>query len=167
MVMPAAFGAQSGINGSSAGSSGSGNSGTSLDGPPPHMAPRPAGADTKALMGNQDGSDIGMGAQAASPLVRAIAGVSSIMDGINQIIAVLGPGSISPQMQMEVQQLMSTVPAQAQQLQQQGSPQGMLQQAAGMGQGGGIGQSAQSGLPTMPSLGQSSGMSDSAPPMRG
>lgn len=143
--------------------SGSPQGGSQLDGPPPHMAPRPAGADTNALMGQSqegDGNALGM-----SPKARIIAAIAMLLQSVNLIEGTV-PGAVSPQMLMEIDNLRVTLPQAVDQLSQQVSPLGLLSAigsalAPGMGAGG--------GTAPMPSLGQSAGMPAGAgsqqPPM--
>lgn len=136
--------------------------GSQLDGPPPHMAPRPAGADTSALMGKSPDEE-GGNALGMSPKARIIAAIAMLLQSIN-IIEGTVPGAVSPQMLMEVDNLRVTLPQAVDQLSTQASPLGLLSAigsalAPGMGMGGG------SQAP-MPSLGQSAGSPAGAPPMQ-
>jgi hypothetical protein len=95
-----------------------------LDGPPPHDAPRPAGADTSALQGRGGAGDEG-NPLAMSPRSRIIAALAMLMQSINIIEGTL-PGAVSPQMLMEVDSLRTTLPQAVDQMTQQASPLGML-----------------------------------------
>jgi hypothetical protein len=129
MPMPLTFGAASnGIDQVRGGS-------PTLDGPPPHMPPRPSGADTAALLGNRPDSDITGGAGLQSPVAQVIAAISMLMNAVN-IIQSIVPGRISPQFQIEVQQMAQTLPDAAMQLTQMQSPLGMLSAAAALAPGG-------------------------------
>lgn len=144
-----------------------------LDGPPPHTPPRPAGADTHALLGNRPDSDVSGGSDAMSPFARGIAGVAALLQGA-QTIESLTPGRLSPQFLTELDQLQSSYPAELQSMQEMQSPHGLLAMASSINPGGGIGGPVPPnsggmgmGMPMMPGMQQSSGMpSSSSVPMR-
>ena len=139
-----------------------------LDGPPPHDAPRPAGADTSALKGRDpsaggEGNVLGM-----SPRSRIIAALAMLMQSMNIIESTL-PGAISPQMLMEVESLRTTLPDAVDQLTQQASPLGLLSSmGSALSAGGGMPgmmPGAPAGGPAGPPAGP--GMGGGAPLMPG
>lgn len=141
----------------------SATSDASLDSAPPHMAPRRAGDDTRSLLGDRPDSDLSSGEFEMSPMGNIIAGIASLLDGVNRIQSVM-PGALSPQFLMEVEQLTTTLPEAAQQLTQMSSPMSMLSSASAMaprGMGSPQSSPGMGGLPMMPSAQQSAGMPSS------
>lgn len=109
-----------------------------LDGPPPHAAPRPAGADTSALLGRDSSESAdGAGPLSMSPKARVIAALAMILQGINTIEATV-PGAISPQFMMEADSLRTMLPGAVDQMAQQASPLGLLSSIGSALAGGGM-----------------------------
>jgi hypothetical protein len=166
--MALAFGSPGSNIGTNLGSV-SGNA-AALDGPPPHMPPRPAGADTRALLGDRPDSDVSGGSAAMSSFAQGIGAVAAILQGV-QTIESLTPGRLTPQFLAEVEELQRSYPEDLKAMAEMQSPHGLLAMASSLSAGGGIGGPVPPniggmgmGMGAVPQLGQSSGVNGSRIP---
>lgn len=110
------------------------------DGPPPHAAPRPAGADTTALLGAQQDDSAG----AMSPKARVLAACAMLQQAAN-ILATDAPMVLQmvPTFISEIQQISATAPEMMDELSRMPNPLAMFSaigsSALSGGPGGGSG----------------------------
>lgn len=109
-----------------------------------------------------------------SPFARGIGAVAALLQGA-QAIESITPGRLSPQFMAELDQLQSSYPEELKSMQEMQSPHGLLAMASSINPGGGIGGPVPPnsggmgmGMPMMPGMQQSAGMSgmSSSVPMR-